>query len=392
MGIDFIFGIVFVFIMALFLYKAKSKVRLHKILFPLVYIVQYRDSLGINAMRWLGSFKFWDWIAPIINFTGFAGMIFIGANLIWGLYANLVAPQAIETIGIVQPFFPGIPGTVFVPFLYFILSIFVIAVVHECMHGILSFHYGIRVKASGFAIVGLLVPILPAAFVEPDEKSLKRLPSSKQIAIFAAGPFANIVLALLLMGLMIYVAEPVSEAFFVPDGVEVAGFAADAKYPAELAGITQGELIQSIDSIPVVSSANLTQILGSYSPNKTISLKTNASFYTLTLAANPKNLSRAYLGITSKSHIKENPVAQEKYGLLVPFSQWFFGLLVWMFLLSLGVGLFNLLPLGPVDGGRMLHALLLVYLPKKKALSIWAKVTAVVILLIIANLVIGFIK
>ena len=62
-------------------------------------------------------------------------------------------------------------------------------------------------------------------------------------------------------------------------------------------------------------------------------------------------------------------------------------LFFWLWVVSWGVGLFNLLPLGPVDGGRMLlTGLTAVMHDKKKAQKYWSIVSLVSVLLILINL------
>ena len=62
-------------------------------------------------------------------------------------------------------------------------------------------------------------------------------------------------------------------------------------------------------------------------------------------------------------------------------------LFFWLWVVSWGVGLFNLLPLGPVDGGRMLlTGLTAVMHDKKKAKKYWSIVSLVSVLLILINL------
>src|SRR3989344_169747 len=63
-------------------------------------------------------------------------------------------------------------GTFYLPVFFWVLSIFVFSVVHEFCHGLLARRHGIPVKSSGFAFLAVLIPILPAAFVEPEEKHL----------------------------------------------------------------------------------------------------------------------------------------------------------------------------------------------------------------------------
>lgn len=58
------------------------------------------------------------------------------------------------------------------------------------------------------------------------------------------------------------------------------------------------------------------------------------------------------------------PVVSLLLGLTLPLWPMFGGY-------SLCLGLFNLLPLGSLDGGRMLRCLLLLHLPQEKALNIF---------------------
>ena len=49
------------------------------------------------------------------------------------------------------------------------------------------------------------------------------------------------------------------------------------------------------------------------------------------------------------------PGLKNRLGGIIPAALiWFYGFLYWLYLLNLGIGLFNLVPLGPIDGGRML--------------------------------------
>ena len=72
---------------------------------------------------------------------------------------------------------------------------------------------------------------------------------------------------------------------------------------------------------------------------------------------------------------------------------WFSILLQWLFIISFGVGLFNLLPLGPIDGGRMFRTLLSYFIKDTKKLDkIFITVSLFSLLLIILNLMPFIIK
>jgi membrane-associated protease RseP (regulator of RpoE activity) len=62
---------------------------------------------------------------------------------------------------------------------------------------------------------------------------------------------------------------------------------------------------------------------------------------------------------------------------------WLVGLFSWIFMLSLGLGLANLLPIGPVDGGRMLGVSLMKTAGDKKGKLIWTKITMIMIIIIL---------
>ena len=66
------------------------------------------------------------------------------------------------------------------------------------------------------------------------------------------------------------------------------------------------------------------------------------------------------------------------------------GLLGWMWILNLGIGFFNLVPLGPVDGGRMLKVGLERILKKEIAASIWKWTGITVLGIILFSLLAAF--
>ena len=84
---------------------------------------------------------------------------------------------------------------------------------------------------------------------------------------------------------------------------------------------------------------------------------------------------------------------KDKYLFLPGIFFWLFKLLFWVYLISVGVGLFNLLPLGPVDGGRMFYvAALYITKDKLKAKKIYTYVTLLCLTLIFINLLPYIIK
>lgn len=324
-------------------------------------------------------------------FIGFFGMILITYALIKNAYNLLTKPTAVPGAALVLPF--EIKGAFYVPFFYWIVSIFIIALVHEFSHGILAKKYNMRIKSSGFAFLGILLPVIPAAFVEPDEDELKKRPIKQQLSVFAAGPFSNILLAFIIVGITALIAAPISNNIIEPDGILVTSLIEEKEYPAQKAGITENEVIKSIDNIEIKYLTNFSDILRNKKPGDIVIIETNKSVYNVTLAGNPENKSRAYLGVyvQQNTKIKENFI--KKYGKFTPaIIIWLMGLLYWLYILNLGIGLFNLAPMGPLDGGRMLLVALQQFFEKEKAIRYWKNIGIFFLALVLINILFAFIR
>ena len=203
---------------------------------------------------------------------------------------------------------------------------------------------------------------------------------------------ANIITAFVFLALALFVLTHVITAAIEPNGVKINDFTnGNITYPAESAGMAKGELIQQIDNIPTPYVDNLSQILHSKKPGDVVTLKTDKSSYQVKLAKNPENESSAYIGayLEQSTKIKEN--IKSKYGEFLPNAGiWFYGLFITLFILNLGIGLFNLVPLGPLDGGRMLQLPLEKYFGEDKGKKIWAYIGIIFLIIIIANVGAGF--
>jgi membrane-associated protease RseP (regulator of RpoE activity) len=91
--------------------------------------------------------------------------------------------------------------------------------------------HDIKIKSTGFGFFPFFFPIFLAAFVEQDEKSMNKANPFKQMAVLAAGTFANVLTAILFFGVMclFFIAA------FAPAGVEFNTYSYSA---IGLAGIT----------------------------------------------------------------------------------------------------------------------------------------------------------
>ncbi len=393
MDFETISAIVFVALMAIAVFFTRKKLVLQKIVHPILYIILYRTQAGIKAMDKVAKKfpRFLKYFSYFGVFIGFIGMIFITFSLFQNLYNVFMVPEAASGVGIVQPFSKNIPGTFFVPFFYFIISIFTLVIIHEFSHGVMARRWGLKIKSSGLAIFGILLPILPAAFVEPDEKKLVKKPRMQQLSILAAGPFSNIVTAFIIILILFFVVNPTIDNVVEFDGVSITGFIDDM--PAEKSGMNIGERIIAIDDNEMLSVKNFTKYLSNKTPGSKINVKTNVSSYSITLGKNPDNENKGYLGVFVEQHTTISPEFEKKYGrITADIIMWLIGLLIWLYLLNLGIGLFNLVPLPITDGGRMMLLALQKYFKEETAVKIWKFLSLIFILLIVLNILLGIIK
>jgi len=354
----------------------------------------YKTKIGLELMDRMAKKhpKLLKYLAYSGIVIGFLGMVIMSVLLIQNFYGLVTKPAAVSGVGMVVPF--KVKGAFYVPFFYWIISIFLLALVHEFSHGVVARLYKIKIKSSGLAFLNIFVPVIPAAFVEPDEKELRERPHIQQLSIFAAGPFSNIIFAFVVLAIMGLVFAPVSNAIFNYDGILVTGFTpGNETFPAEEAGMTENELIIGIDNMPITTVENFTKIMQNKTPSESIVITTNVTDYNITLAESPDNKSMGYLGIylTQNQEIKENVL--QKYGKILPdVFIWFVGLFYWLYVLNLGIGLFNLVPLGPIDGGRMLQLAMHKLFKKKNGDKIWKAISFVFLGLVLINVLWPFIQ
>jgi len=387
MSIDGIAALVFIILLAVFLFLKRKQVQLQRALFPIIYVIMYRTSFGLRAMNYAKNSRLVKLFGDVSIIAGFLGMLLISVELVWGTVKVFLG----EGIPGIQPVLPiEAKGVFFVPFIYWILSIFLLALVHEFAHGIVARADDIPVKSSGFAFLCLLLPIVPAAFVEPDEKIVQKRPYRQQLGVFAAGSISNLLFALVIFGLFSFISPIVSSAFDAT-GVELASVTENS--PAFNGGLREGDIIQSANNIPIISPQNITQLLSNMSPGDNLEVVTFNSSLNVTLGAHPDNNSTAYLGIQAKPYFIPNEKFVASYGAWMPPAlKWLTGLAFWLFMLNIGIGLFNLLPIGPLDGGRMFQLVCLkVFKNKFAATKIWMYVSGFFIILILANMFAGFI-
>ena len=318
---------------------------------------------------------FWRWYMNVGIVVAFGAMIFIT----WTLISSL--PSVFETPA-VSIIIPGVemPGSsIYIPFFYGLIALATVLVVHEFSHGVQSVGEKISIKSIGL----LLFAIIPGAFVEPDEDELKAAKRSSRLRVYAAGSVANISLAVIAILLVSLISAGIP-SYFAEDGIAIDRIVTDSPSDGIL---KEGMVLQAIDNHTIGNATDYSNIVSSYSPGDNVSVKTDQGTYTLTLDENPNNESRGFFGIQANRHFE---LINDSLGPLPWVLFEFLELFQWVFMLNLGIGLFNLLPLKPLDGGYMLEILLSYKLSEEHYKPIVNALSVVMAMIIVFSLVAGF--
>lgn len=370
--------LIFVLFLSLFLYiKRKNLVVAGS--FPLLYMLQYKTTWGLRQMdSWAKKQpNFWKYVAYMCVVVGILGTVLMVPFMIWQLF--FIVDQGLDSGGgLVLPIDTGAEqdltnpsGIIFyVPFWYWLVVLLFVATVHEFGHGVIAERFKVKIKSSGFAFAGVIAPILPAAFVEPDMKDLGKKPRWQQIAVLGAGPFVNIFFAFIFLALILGLGS-FSNSVYEDRGVafnEVSNASAlNGLIPFDNGTITK--LI--VDNTTITNSQEIFSYFMQNLSNTTpitlniINFDSQEEVNTTFTPIYNEEEERAMIGIGGvradvipKSGYETQAVIYEEA------SVWLF----WFFLLNFGIGIMNLLPLWITDGGQILRVMLLKFMSEERAM------------------------
>jgi len=290
--------------------------------------------------------RFWKVYSDIGIALGYMGMAYVFYAL---LITALKTLQTRKSPAGVQLVIPGVT----IPLWYGLIGLAVVMVVHELSHGVVARAEGLPLKSVGL----VLLAVIPGAFVEPDEEKLSKAPLRSRLRVYGAGSMANVVTAIITALVLSYAVTPL----LVPDGIQVGDVIKGA--PAD-GVLHRGDVIIAINGHSVKTMDEFIRVMNETRPGETITLTVLRNGrelkVRLTLGENPDHPGRGFIGIRPAQHVRSK-VGHE--GIILPL---FFSL-YWIYLLNIGIGLMNLFPLVPLDGGRMLDDVIKEYLPEKVA-------------------------
>lgn len=372
--------------------------------------LMFKTTRGINFLKKLAKRK--RFLKSYGNFaTVFCliVMILFVILFIWNFIILLgLSPE--QRASIPGPEFalvlPGINPILPIDYLIYILIAFAVAIiVHEFSHGILTFVGELKIKSMG--LLYLIIPI--GAFVEPDEEQMKKTNIPNRMRIYAVGPLSNFVVFFICLLLFSFI---FISAVQPGEGLTVYEVYDDS--PAFDIGIRKGAIITEFNGTDLSSYDNLDErfnqyilILNESQANTTITISYifNKQLFSKNIELTdmynyiPTNSSKGkgHTGIYSfvdenknlnmlKNPFSEDPMRKIFYFIALPIMGYFDGynpitspftnsykiqgplealpenafwiivnLLYWIAWLNLMVGLFNVLPMMPLDGGFLFN-------------------------------------
>jgi len=356
-------------------------------------LVDYGVDVGFPTIMWktkrLRGFidrlanlspKFWKWFMNIGIVISFIAMIFMTYMIFDSLSTITQTPSVSLVIPGVE--IPGSP--IFIPFTYGIIGIATVIIIHEFFHGILT-----RVEKIDINSIGLILfTILPGAFVEPDEEEMEKTTKLSRMRIYAAGSIGNVSLFVVAFLISLAITSFVIPGTFNETGIQIERVISDT--PAYNASLTSGMIIQSINGHNITDLNSYSLAVSSLKPGEMVNVVTNTGQYNFAAGKNPNNASVGFMGVQGVKHYELDSSVSNIFGNQLPWV-WFdlVEMFTWISFLNLAVGLFNLLPMKPLDGGHLLENLLSFKLPSKIVKPVMMLVSWFMIFIIAISLIAG---
>ena len=327
--------------------------------------------------------KFWNVYAWTGVVAAFASMILITVVLGRGILNTVLTGVPSESFGLVAPGTGSTvstqPGVTFVPAEYWFISIAVIMVVHELSHGIIARLEDFEINSVGVLVLG----VIPGAFVEPEGENM--LPSGDEeekgevddekgmaapwdqgdwksrLKVLSAGSFANYVTAFIFLA-----------AFFGASNLMASpgeiNYQAQEGFPAAETGMNQGRLLE-FNGSEIDNITEFARSADSINANETYNLVTSEGEFNVTATSREGvEGDSGYIGV--------------RFSPFTPLENWFASLLQIIAVLNLGIGMFNMLPAKPLDGGHIVDTVVERFIGDdgRRYVNIWS--LAVILILV----------
>lgn len=369
----------------------KNRVRA-EVKFPLILV---HTPFGLNFFEKVANTKaarvytkFNIYLMPII--TALAVFLIVGSLI--ALFSNATVRAGVREVGPQSNLL--IPGlNPYLPWTYGWIALVVTIIIHEAGHGIVARVYNIKIDSTGIVLI-LGFPI--GAFVNIAQEELSRTPLKQKSAILTAGPLNNMVIAIVSLVALFFITStltPISTNIIHQSGVVVVGVGDHTL--AGMIGLSKGSVIETVAGQKVHGTDDLGKFLRSnLGKSVNIAWKDKAGQQIIRSVPIPQfvEAGRGILGITItdvapdptqvlnryKNAFGSNPIALLLPPTMaqgsVPYSDLMAheyhsnvlgsafplvaNMLFWLWFINFNVGIFNALPIGPLDGGQFYKSLI----------------------------------
>ncbi|HSD05487.1 MAG TPA: site-2 protease family protein [Nitrosopumilaceae archaeon] len=292
------------------------------------------------------------------NTSVIAGFVMMGFAF-WFLISNLsnffVKPESFSEMTVL---IPGVTIQSGINIAYFLLTVPIVLVIHEGAHGIVATLEKIKIKTGGFAVFIALF----AGFVEPDEEEFAKAKKISKLRVIGAGATSNVLFSFIIAGLLIFnpafallMPEPIRDVFYKdPLGVPILSVTEGSG--AAMAGLLKDDIITAINGVSVIQPQDFAKV--KLAPGETAIVTLIRKGETMQIPvitkAAPDDPQKGLLGITRGTF----PAYQPTVPYYIPWSPEVFMFLLWLWMLSFFIGIFNMLPLPILDGGKFIQSII----------------------------------
>ncbi|OYT68055.1 MAG: hypothetical protein B6U65_00825 [Candidatus Wolframiiraptor sp. EX4484-121] len=334
-------------------------------LYPLAFVLRSRGAVDLFDKVVDKSPLLWRVLSNIGVAVGFGLTAFSIYFLTRNLGTYLFAPQQVGPQNIVVPLIIGV--TIRLEHLpYILLALGIVLITHEGMHGLVARLEKIRLKSTGL----FLAFIFPGGFVEPDEEEFNKAPPKTKMRVAAAGSFANLVVGLLAVFLIMGLFLPMESGVMV---LEVEG---------DAGGIHVGDVIVGVNGVAV----NRDTLFQNITAKDVVVVKTMRGNISYRLKK-PINMPMAWVlrGVGVKRIDYYRPM---RIHLGAPMDEYnIYRMFWWIQLVALGVAIFNMLPIYFLDGSLFLSSLLESWIRDERKLKVFnIGLTSICITLLALNI------
>lgn len=279
--------------------------------------------------------------------------------------------------------------------MYFLLAAPIVLVIHEVAHGIVARLEKIKVKSGGFAIIIAII----AGFVEPDEEEFGKTKKISKVRVIAAGSTSNVLFSFIIAGLLMFnpmfgnilnTVSPAIGGIFYNDPVGVPVLQIQEGSGASVAGMQPNDIITSINGMQTRTPADFTKIKLTPGEQANVTILRNGETINLIVLVGSAqdDPSKGLLGIIRGQF----PYVPPKVPYYIPWPAPIFTFLLWVWMLSFFIGIFNMLPMFPLDGEKYIGSALENKVSKRSLLVTRIGINALAFGLLGSNIIATIIK